>query len=61
MMRTAPLWGVRLQTVLLHDGSAQDIRQAIRQHAGQGQAARDAFVNLNDNQKDALIAFLKSL
>jgi CxxC motif-containing protein (DUF1111 family) len=60
-MRTAPLWGVRLQTVLLHDGSATSIRQAIRKHRGQGEPARNAFVNLNDNQQAALVAFLNSL
>jgi CxxC motif-containing protein (DUF1111 family) len=61
MMRTAPLWGVRLQTVLLHDGSATTIRQAILRHAGQAKAARDAFADLSDNQQEALVTFLKSL
>ena len=60
-MRTAPLWGVRLQTVLLHDGSATTIRQAILRHDGEGRAARNAFINLDDTQKGALLAFLKSL
>jgi CxxC motif-containing protein (DUF1111 family) len=61
MMRTAPLWGVRLQTVLLHDGRASSIRQAILMHAGQAQAARDGFVNINPNQQSGLIDFLKTL
>jgi CxxC motif-containing protein (DUF1111 family) len=60
-MRTAPLWGVRLQTVLLHDGSAKSIPEAILKHAGQGEAASDAFAGLNASQQAALVAFLNSL
>jgi CxxC motif-containing protein (DUF1111 family) len=60
-IRTAPLWGVRLQANLLHDGRAKDIPQAILMHRGQGQAASDAFANLNHGQQTALVAFLKSL
>jgi CxxC motif-containing protein (DUF1111 family) len=60
-IRTAPLWGVRLQTVLLHDGSAKNIPEAILRHAGQGGAASRAFACLNHGQQAALVAFLKSL
>jgi CxxC motif-containing protein (DUF1111 family) len=60
-IRTAPLWGVRLQAVLLHDGSAKDIPEAILRHAGQGAAASSAFASLNHGQRTALVAFLKSL
>src|SRR5262249_8899933 len=60
-MRTAPLWGVRLLTTLLHDGSAKNIPQAILRHAGQGVAARNAFAALNHGQQTALVAFLKAL
>jgi CxxC motif-containing protein (DUF1111 family) len=60
-IRTAPLWGVRLQAVLLHDGRAKNIPQAILLHRGQGQAACDAFAGLNHGQQTALVAFLKSL
>jgi CxxC motif-containing protein (DUF1111 family) len=60
-IRTAPLWGVRLQTTLLHDGSAKDIPEAILRHRGQGQAASNAFAGLNQVQQAALVAFLNSL
>jgi CxxC motif-containing protein (DUF1111 family) len=60
-IRTAPLWGVRLQAVLLHDGSAKNIPEAILRHAGQGAAASSAFAGLNHGQQKALVAFLKSL
>src|SRR5262249_4781071 len=32
MMRTAPLWGLRVRPQLLHDGSALTIDEAIRRH-----------------------------
>jgi CxxC motif-containing protein (DUF1111 family) len=60
-IRTAPLWGVRLQATLLHDGRATSIPQAILEHRGQAQAARDAFADLGDRRQAALVAFLKSL
>src|SRR5262245_44558872 len=43
-MRTAPLWGLRLLTTFLHDGSASTIEDAILAHDGQGRAARDRFL-----------------
>ena len=35
MMRTAPLWGLRFRTKLLHDGRTSDVATAIRSHGGQ--------------------------
>src|SRR5260221_2405885 len=43
LMRTAPLWGVRFRTKLLHDGRATDIPTAIRAHDGQAANAARAF------------------
>jgi CxxC motif-containing protein (DUF1111 family) len=60
-MRTAPLWGVRAIQTFLHDGRANTLSDAILAHAGQGQAARDRFANLGDDDKESLIAFLNSL
>jgi CxxC motif-containing protein (DUF1111 family) len=60
-MRTAPLWGLRVQTALLHDGRTSDVTEAIRAHDGQGAAARDAFFQLNATQRRKLLAFLASL
>jgi CxxC motif-containing protein (DUF1111 family) len=65
--RTSPLWGLGLMakvskhTLLLHDGRARDIREAILWHGGEGQRARDAFVTMNKVDRDALLAFLGSL
>jgi CxxC motif-containing protein (DUF1111 family) len=61
MMRTAPLWGVRAREVFLHDGRAFDVPTAIILHAGQGQAASQAYQALSPIQQQRLIAFLMTL
>jgi CxxC motif-containing protein (DUF1111 family) len=60
-MRTAPLWGLRHATVLLHDGRAHSVRDAILAHDGQGLRSRNRFAALDSPAKDALLAFLASL
>lgn len=60
-MRTAPLWGLRLLTRFLHDGSATTIDDAIRRHDGQGRAAGQRFEGLAGADRDALLAFLRAL
>lgn len=65
--RTTPLWGLgMLQKVqgvayYLHDGRAQSIEEAILWHGGEAQKSRDAFMSLNKEDRNALLAFLKSL
>ena len=61
LMRTAPLWGVRVQATLLHDGSALTLTDAIMAHDGQAAASRDKFAGLNNTQKNKVLAFLQSL
>lgn len=61
MMRTAPLWGVRAKSRLLHDGRAESPADAIQLHDGQGAAARDAFESLSDGQKQNILDFLKTI
>jgi CxxC motif-containing protein (DUF1111 family) len=65
--RTAPLWGLRLmrqflngQTLLMHDGRARSVEDAILLHGGEAQAVRDAFAALSPAQKRALIDFVES-
>jgi len=60
-MRTAPLWGLRFQPSLLHDGRATNPTQAILAHDGQGKASRVRFTTLTGPQQAKLIAFLHSL
>src|SRR5262249_42896902 len=59
-MRTAPLWGIRGKTRLLHDGRAENIPDAIGFHDGQGAAARNAFQALSQADQDKVVAFLKT-
>jgi CxxC motif-containing protein (DUF1111 family) len=66
--RTPPLWGLGLSKnsqggsyFLLHDGRAHSIEEAILLHGGEAAASRDAFQQLSEDQKKALIAFLESL
>jgi CxxC motif-containing protein (DUF1111 family) len=59
--RTAPLVGVRLQRNYLHDGRAATVEQAIRLHGGQAAGARDAFAALSDEDRAALLAFVRGL
>ena len=61
LMRTAPLWGTRMQTIFLHDGRATTLEGAILAHDGQGRKARDRFARMSGWEKNLLVAFLKSL
>jgi hypothetical protein len=58
LMRTAPLWGIRGKSKLLHDGRATTIPEAVAFHDGQGAAARNAFAALTQAQQDQIVAFL---
>ena len=65
--RTAPLWGLGLShtvngnSTLLHDGRARNIIEAILWHGGEALASREAFRNMPKPDREALIAFLRSL
>jgi CxxC motif-containing protein (DUF1111 family) len=61
MVRTPPLWGVRMRPLLMHDGLSFTFNEAIQRHAGQATSSRNAFNALTADQKNAVIAFLKSL
>ncbi len=61
LMRTAPLWGTRFNTQLLHDGRAHNVRDAVLAHDGQGLAARNAFAALSTSNQNFLIRFVNSL
>jgi CxxC motif-containing protein (DUF1111 family) len=70
LWRTAPLWGIGYtekvmgnggQAGYLHDGRARNLTEAILWHDGEGRAARQRFANLPKTERDALLAFLRSL
>ncbi|MFO1091016.1 MAG: di-heme oxidoredictase family protein [Hyphomicrobiales bacterium] len=45
----------------LHDGRAASIEEAIRWHGGEAEPARKAFEAMSKSDRDALVAFVKSL
>jgi CxxC motif-containing protein (DUF1111 family) len=65
MIRSAPLWGLRVRPQLLHDGSALTLDEAIRRHKVKSKIGDvdlpGNFEKLTDEQKKQLNAFLSSL
>jgi CxxC motif-containing protein (DUF1111 family) len=66
--KTPPLWGLGLSEssqggayFLMHDGRARSIEEAIALHGGEAANSRAAFNNLSQDDKNAVIKFLKSL
>jgi CxxC motif-containing protein (DUF1111 family) len=60
-LRTAPLWGVRFRTRLMHDGTSITLRDAILRHAGEADASARSFRKLATKDQDAILEFLASL
>jgi CxxC motif-containing protein (DUF1111 family) len=65
--RTAPLWGLRIareflggRLLLLHDGRARSVDEAVRLHGGEASAARDAYLAMPLSDKTALVDFVES-
>ena len=65
--RTPPLWGIGLlETVnghanYLHDGRARTLQEAVLWHGGEAERARTAFTKLPKSDREAILAFLRSL
>ena len=68
--RTAPLWGLAQRIFFLHDGRTDDLLVAIQAHKSAGNAefrrseanaVINNFNNLNENQKQDVLNFLRSL
>ncbi len=65
--RTPPLWGIGLietvnrHALLLHDGRARGMAEAILWHGGEAEVAREAFRTLPRQERAALVRFLESL
>ena len=58
---TAELWGIGNTGPWMFNGRAFTLDEAIRQHGGEAQNAREAYVALPELQQRELIEFLKSL
>ncbi len=65
--RTPPLWGIGLvetvngHTMFLHDGRARNLEEAILWHGGEAEESRQHFMDLTQEERQALIKFLESL
>ena len=65
--RTPPLWGIGLtqqvsgHTLFLHDGRARNLMEAIIWHGGEARGSRNAVLQFDQAQREALISFLNSL
>ena len=65
--RTSPLWSVGLSQAVngsknfLHDGRARSIEEAILWHGGEAENSKNIFSKLNKAQRQALMAFVRSL
>ncbi len=58
---TTPLWGVGSTAPYGHDGRSLNLTEVILRHGGEAQSARDAFADLDGEEKSAVLAFLGSL
>jgi CxxC motif-containing protein (DUF1111 family) len=70
MWRTAPLWGIGYTDKVmgniakvgyLHDGRARSLTEAILWHGGEADRSRQRFEALAKADREALLAFMKSL
>jgi len=59
--RTPPLWGVADSGPYMHDGRAKTLDEAIRLHRGQATSSANGYIQLTHQDREALLAFLKSL
>lgn len=66
--RTPALWGIGLSEnaqggtyFLMHDGRARSIEDAISMHGGEATNSKNAYQNLSQQDKSALLKFIKSL
>lgn len=64
--RTRPLWEIRListvnnHTLLLHDGRARSIEEAILWHGGEAERSKNLFVKLNAKKINQVLKYLNS-
>jgi CxxC motif-containing protein (DUF1111 family) len=59
--RPTPLWGLRFRSFYLHDGRAMTLHDAISAHGGQAADAVVAYRDASEDQRAALLRFLKTL
>jgi len=60
-IRTPPLWGVRMQPRLMHDGGSLTFTDAIGRHRSEAGTVVRRFNNLGRSDRQAIEEFLRSL
>ena len=60
-VRTAPLWGLRTHSRLMHDGLSLTLTDAIARHGGEAALVIAQYNSLSNAQKNNIQAFLRSL
>jgi len=60
-IRTAPLWGLRLRSRLMHDANSVQLDDAIRRHRHEAEEASERFFKLKPADQKAVLTFLGSL
>lgn len=58
---TGELWGIASTAPYGHRGDLTTLDRVIRAHGGDARQSRDRFIALSDDDRSALIAFLKTL
>jgi hypothetical protein len=58
---TTPLWGVGTTAPYGHDGRSINLSEVILRHGGEALNQRNDFARLEDEDRDALLAFLQRL
>jgi hypothetical protein len=59
--RTTPLIGTRLRDRYLHDGRATTLRDAVLEHGGEAEIVRKRFFELDEDEQQAVFAFVGAL
>ena len=59
--KTPPLWGVADSSPYFHDGTAPTLETAIARHRGDAETVFQAYRGLGELDRQALIAFLRTL
>lgn len=60
-LRTAPLWGLRTRSRLMHDTLSATVEDAILRHRGQATPTSQNYSRLAPQEKRQILAFLASL
>ncbi len=61
LFRTKPLWGVGSSAPYGHDGRSMTLDDVIRRHGGEGRDSAIRYAEAGRDDRDALVAYLKSL